>query len=185
MLRSPLSMNIWPRLSSKQSRDWFMEENSEAKVGVDNKKDKSENKLCNKLDDSSNKKENLWAVDTDDSFTLNIDFRGGSRAAATSKTEHFVIIVNGFYKALHRKCCSSPRSASGSGDRGKEWDCNYRRLNKKKQTKKQKKQVDEAIKLIRPKKITKTESLLNAASMQSDRQLGLKSPNRVRKNEFW
>ena len=97
-----------------------MEENSEAKVGVDNKKDKSENKPCNKLDDSSNKKENLWAVDTDDSFTLNIDFRGGSRAAATSKTEHFVIIVNGFYKALHRKCCRSPRSASGSGDRGKE-----------------------------------------------------------------
>ena len=45
--------------------------------------------------------------------------------------------------------------------------------------------MDEAIKLIRPKKITKTESLLNAASMQSDRQLGLKSPNRVRKNEFW
>ena len=84
-----------------------MEENSEAKVGVDNKKDKSENKPCNKLDDSSNKKENLWAVDTDDSFTLNIDLRGGSRAAATSKTEHFVIIVNGFYKALHRKCCSS------------------------------------------------------------------------------
>ena len=132
-------MNIWPRLSSKQSRDWFMEENSEAKVGVDNKKHKSENKPCNKLDDSSNKKENLWAVDTDDSFTLNIDLRGGSRAAATSKTEHFVIIVNGFYKALHRKCCSSPRSASGSGDRGKEWDCNYRRLNKKKTNKKTKK----------------------------------------------
>ena len=92
-----------------------MEENSEAKMGVDNKKDKGENKPCNKLDDTSNKKENL-----DDSFTLNIDLRGGSRAAATSKMEHFVIIVNGFYKALHRKCCSSPRSASGSGDRGKE-----------------------------------------------------------------
>ena len=163
-----------------------MEENSEAKVGVDNKKDKSENKPCNKLDDSSNKKENLWAVDTDDSFTLNIDLRGGSRAAATSKTEHFVIIVNGFYKALHRKCCSSvldPPLDLETVEKNEivitgDWT-------KKKKTKKQKKQVDEAIKLIRPKKITKTESLLNAASMQSDRQLGLKSPNRVQKNEFW
>ena len=35
-------------------------------------------------------------------------FRGGSRAAATSKMERFVIIVNGFLG-----CRSSPRSASG------------------------------------------------------------------------
>ena len=34
-------------------------------------------------------------------------FRGGSRAAATSNMEYFVI------KALHLGCCSSPRSASG------------------------------------------------------------------------
>ena len=33
--------------------------------------------------------------------------RGGSKAAATSKMEHFVI-------ALHLGCCSSPRSASDS-----------------------------------------------------------------------
>ena len=33
--------------------------------------------------------------------------RGGSRCDATSKMEHFVIIV----KALHLGCCSSPRSA--------------------------------------------------------------------------
>ena len=45
-------------------------------------------------------------------------FRGGSRTAATSKMERFVIIVNGFQpltiitKALHLGCCSSPRSAS-------------------------------------------------------------------------
>ena len=43
-------------------------------------------------------------------------FRGGSRAAATSKMERFVIIVNGlansYHKALHLGCCSSPRSAS-------------------------------------------------------------------------
>ena len=41
--------------------------------------------------------------------------RGGSRAAATSKMERFVIIVNGwkhYHKALHLGCCSSPRSAS-------------------------------------------------------------------------
>ena len=46
--------------------------------------------------------------------------RGRSRAAATSKIEHFVIIVNGwklkavnyYHKALHLGCCSSPRSAS-------------------------------------------------------------------------
>ena len=43
--------------------------------------------------------------------------RGGSRAAAISKMEHFVIIVNGFqpltiyHKALHHGCCSSLRSA--------------------------------------------------------------------------
>ena len=35
---------------------------------------------------------------------MNDGFRGGSRAAATSKMERFVIIVNG--------CCSSHRSAS-------------------------------------------------------------------------
>ena len=38
--------------------------------------------------------------------------RGGSRAAATSKMEHFVIAVNYYNKALHLRCCSSPRSAS-------------------------------------------------------------------------
>ena len=40
--------------------------------------------------------------------------RGGTRTAATSKMERFVITVNGFYypKALHFGCCSSPRSAS-------------------------------------------------------------------------
>ena len=36
--------------------------------------------------------------------------RGGSRAAATSKVECFVI--NYYHKALHLGCCSSPRSAS-------------------------------------------------------------------------
>ena len=35
--------------------------------------------------------------------------RGGSKAAATSKTERFVIILNGFQ---HIGCCSSSRSAS-------------------------------------------------------------------------
>ena len=38
-------------------------------------------------------------------------FKGGSRAAATSKMERFVIIVNYYHKALHLGCCSSPRSA--------------------------------------------------------------------------
>ena len=38
--------------------------------------------------------------------------RGESRAAATSKMECFVIIVNGYHKVLHLGCCSSPRSAS-------------------------------------------------------------------------
>ena len=39
--------------------------------------------------------------------------RGRSRTAATSKMEHFAIIVNGYYhKALHLGCCSSPRSTS-------------------------------------------------------------------------
>ena len=48
--------------------------------------------------------------------------RGGSRTAVTSKMEHFVIIVNGwnflikvlnyYYKELHLRCCSSPRSVS-------------------------------------------------------------------------
>ena len=42
--------------------------------------------------------------------------RGGSRAAATSKMERFMIIVNGyFHKALHLECCSSPRSDSDFG----------------------------------------------------------------------
>ena len=40
--------------------------------------------------------------------------RGGSRAAATSTMERFVIIVN-YHKALHLGCCSSLRSTSGSG----------------------------------------------------------------------
>ena len=51
-----------------------------------------------------------------------IGTRGGSRAAATSKLERFVIIVNGwklkvvnyYHKALHLGCCS-PRSASSYG----------------------------------------------------------------------
>ena len=38
--------------------------------------------------------------------------RGGSRTAATSKMERFVIIVNGFHEGLHLGCCSSPRSVS-------------------------------------------------------------------------
>ena len=43
--------------------------------------------------------------------------RGGSRAAATSKMEWFVIIINGFQSltiitALRLGCCSSPWSAS-------------------------------------------------------------------------
>ena len=46
--------------------------------------------------------------------------RGGSRAAATSKVELFVMIVNGWKplaiitKELNLGCCSSPRSASGN-----------------------------------------------------------------------
>ena len=52
--------------------------------------------------------------------------RGGSRTAATSKIERFVIIVNDFqlpavnyyHKVLHLGCCSNPRSASGNyGDK--------------------------------------------------------------------
>ena len=45
--------------------------------------------------------------------------QGGSRTAATSKVELFVIIVNGFQpftifiKSFPFGCCSSPRSASG------------------------------------------------------------------------
>ena len=47
-------------------------------------------------------------------------FRDGSRTAAASKMERFVIIVNGFqlqavnyyHEALHLRCCSSPRSVS-------------------------------------------------------------------------
>ena len=44
-----------------------------------------------------------------------IQYRGESRAAATSKMGRFGIIVNGFHKALHLGCCSSPRSASAVG----------------------------------------------------------------------
>ena len=40
--------------------------------------------------------------------------RGGSSAAATSKMERFVIIVNRYQKALHLGCYSSPRSASAA-----------------------------------------------------------------------
>ena len=40
--------------------------------------------------------------------------RGGSRAAATSKMERFMIIVNYYHKALHPGCRGSPRSASGN-----------------------------------------------------------------------
>ena len=44
--------------------------------------------------------------------------RGGSRVAATSKMERFVIIVNGFQPLTintkaHLGCCSTPRSVSG------------------------------------------------------------------------
>ena len=48
---------------------------------------------------------------------LMLSFRGGSRTAATSKTERFVIIINEliavdyYHKGLHLGCCSSPRSA--------------------------------------------------------------------------
>ena len=42
--------------------------------------------------------------------------RGGSRTAATSKIELFMIIkkeaVNYYHKVLHLGCCSSPRSVS-------------------------------------------------------------------------
>ena len=40
----------------------------------------------------------------------------GSRTAAASKMELFVITVNGWkhHRELHLGCCSSPRSASGS-----------------------------------------------------------------------
>ena len=38
--------------------------------------------------------------------------RVGSRAAATSKMERFVINVNYYHKALYLGCYSSPRSAS-------------------------------------------------------------------------
>ena len=48
-------------------------------------------------------------------LSILILFRGGSRAAATSKMECFVIIVNYYHKALHLGCCSSPRSASVVG----------------------------------------------------------------------
>ena len=40
--------------------------------------------------------------------------RGGSRTAATSKMELFVIIVNYYHRVLHLGCCSSPRSVSGN-----------------------------------------------------------------------
>ena len=46
--------------------------------------------------------------------------RGGSRAASTSKMEHFVIIVNDvnyYHKVLHLGCSSSTRSASESNVR--------------------------------------------------------------------
>ena len=48
------------------------------------------------------------------------NIRSGSRAAATSKMKHFVIIVNGWKpltiitKTLYLGCCSRSRSASGS-----------------------------------------------------------------------
>ena len=41
-----------------------------------------------------------------------IPLRGGPRAAATSKMECFVKVVNYYHKALHLGRCSSPRSAS-------------------------------------------------------------------------
>ena len=40
------------------------------------------------------------------------NIRGGSRTAATSKMECFVITVNYYHKVLHLGCCSSPRSDS-------------------------------------------------------------------------
>ena len=51
-------------------------------------------------------------------FKYSDQVRGGSKTAATSKMEHFVILVNGWkplnycHKALYLGCCSSPRSAS-------------------------------------------------------------------------
>ena len=39
-------------------------------------------------------------------------FRGGSKTAATSKMERFLIIVNYYHKALHLGYCSRPRSVS-------------------------------------------------------------------------
>ena len=64
---------------------------------------------------------NLPSTALDDSLTLLLtptcNIRGGSRAAATSKMECFVIKVNYYYKhyyhkAHHLGCCSSPKSAS-------------------------------------------------------------------------
>ena len=64
---------------------------------------------------------NLPSTALDDSLTLLLtptcNIRGGSRAAATSKMECFVIKVNYYYKhyyhkALHLGYCSSPKSAS-------------------------------------------------------------------------
>ena len=49
----------------------------------------------------------------------NFKCRGGSRAAATSKMERFVIVALRFityHKVLHFGCCSSPRSASEIAD---------------------------------------------------------------------
>ena len=61
-----------------------------------------------------------------DKYSKSTLTRGGSRAAATSKMVRFVIIANGwklpavnyYYKALHLRCCSSPRSASANFGKG-------------------------------------------------------------------
>ena len=50
---------------------------------------------------------------------MRAECRGGSRTAATSKMERFVIIVNSlevvnyYHKGLHLGCYNSPRSVSG------------------------------------------------------------------------
>ena len=47
---------------------------------------------------------------------LHVSGRGGSRTAAASKMERFVIIICGNnHKTLHLGCCKSPKCASVRG----------------------------------------------------------------------
>ena len=59
---------------------------------------------------------NWWSEIVSGSVCITVRIiRGGSRTAATSKMERFVIIVNAvnyYHKALHLGCFNSPRSAS-------------------------------------------------------------------------